>query len=339
MWTASRKEIEFWKGISLIGLTCNHLFLWPLSVLSAGLTFTYQSFGWFTFASVYFASAGILWGRRAQSDCALWSWNLRRAAKLLLWVCAATAIFKAAESEGIIKAAPWQSHYDWSISPAIAGAAAGVQLPWLIDVIWLHAWFGIFATALWSLPWTKKQPRLTALMSVALWLADQSGHLKLPQQPALLPPWHSWASWQLLFVLSALSQNKNCRTYFESAIQGKRKILIACAVFAFILLKHSLGNSVAAGLTDTQKFAPLFAANSIAVLTLMNLSRKENLPDCLVRTGRYSLSGYSVQCVIVYGLGSNPLPFQNNPAAAVLILSAAVFVLLAFSYSEVIWRK
>lgn len=339
MWNAKPQEIDFWKGVSLTGLTCNHLFLWPLSSITAGLSITYQSLGWFTFASIYFASAGILWGRRAESGKGLWRWNSRRAAKLLIWICAATFIFNTGIHFNLLKPAPWQMHHNWNQKPLLGSAILGLQLPWLVDVIWLHAFFGLFASALWSLPVLKNRPLIIAAVSIALWLAAQADLTGLPSGHGYLPPWHSWAGWQFLFIFAAMSQNKKVLLRLKDLSNGKAKKYILVLLLGFMVLKHSAGAAINESFTDPQKFAPLFAINSLAALSLMNMTPKINLPNCITRSGRYSLSGYSVQCALVYALGSHPLPNQNRPATALLILVCSILVLLIFSNLQDTWRE
>jgi hypothetical protein len=339
MWHSDKNEIEFWKGVSLFGLTCNHLFLWPLNALSQGLALTYQSFGWFTFASIYFASAGILWGRRAETTPAFWTWNFQRAAKLLLWVCVATLIFKWGVESKLLMPAPWQTHLSWIHDTALLHAALGRQLPWLLDVIWLHAWFGLFAATLWRAPGLRERPALVVVASFLIWLLDQLGLFDRFSKMNIAAPWHSWTSWQLLFVLAAASQRKVWNDSLKVILNQKiNRILTAIAVILFAA-KSSAHREILHNLTDTQKFAPLFAINSLVLLSLMKVNKKKSLPNCIAKAGRYSLSGYTMQCALVYGLGSRPLPGQGQPLNALLILISAFLFLFAFSNVAQPWRR
>lgn len=338
MWTAEKEQLDFWKGVSLIGLTCNHLLLWPLKSISQGLALTYQSLGWFTFASVYFATAGILWGRRAYQSDSLIRWNVVRAAQLLLWTCIVTLFFKLGMAADVLKPAPWQSHLDWSHNTLVASAAIGRQIPWLVDVIWLHACFGIFSTALWSLPGTSKSPWVILGTSMLLWLVDQTFHTSMPGHSRWAPPWHSWMSWQLLFVVSALSQSDR----FSVAIRfissrNVRKHLFFIAI-AFLVAKHSFTRESVSRLADTQTFAPLFAINSLILLSLINSNEKKIFSRRIVNLGRYSLSGYTVHCGLIYALGGNLSLLQKAPLFALVVLSLCLLSLLMFSHVRSTWR-
>jgi hypothetical protein len=339
MWHSEKTEIQFWKGVSLLGLTCNHLFLWPLNALSQGLAITYQPLGWFTFASIYFASAGILWGRKAEVTSSYWQWNLKRAGKLLLWVFIATLIFKWGGESKYLAPAPWQTHLNWNGDLVLLSATLGQKLPWLLDVIWLHAWLGVFTAILWRTPALTGNPIKIVIVSSLIWIADQLDLFDQFVRAGASPPWHSWTSWQLLFVLGATLQKKEWKNLLN-AFSGKKlnRALLAGAVILFAA-KTATNRDTINKLIDTQKFGSLFALNSLVLLSLLKVDRKISLFNCFTNAGRYSLSGYSLQCLLVYGLGSNPIPGQSQPINALIILVISILILVVFSNCQTLWRR
>lgn len=330
MWFAQRKEIEFWKGLSLLGLTCNHLFLWPLASLSAGLRLTYQSVGWFTFASIYFSAAGIIWGRTAQTKPKFWNWNIKRASMLLLWVAVAATVFQLGLTCQILSPVPWQRHVTWESPGSILHALVGIKLPWLVDVIWLHACLGIFTALIWKLPGFKDRPKLVVGLSCLIWILSQTDVFKFNIQENQAPSWHSWTSWQLLFVLSAVSQEKKIQQCITKWINQKGKKVVPVLAMFFIFLKISTKEDLDF-LSSAQKFAPLFALNSLIILTLLSSWKENNCVNGIAKIGRFSLSGYSIQCLMVYGLGSNKIPHVENKFISLLILLLSLLAIFFFS--------
>jgi hypothetical protein len=339
MWQAKSEHYEVWKGISLLGLTCNHLALWPLTNLSFTLKLTYQSIGWFTFATVYYSIAGIIWGRRVQTETQYWNWNLRRAAKLLVWVAAATLILVLSFQYQWLSPAPWQTQIQWTGDKPLLKAILGTRIPWLIDVIWLHCWLGIFTALLWRCPVLRDNHILLASVSLLVWTLSQFRIFEWEFLTSEASSWHSWTSWQLLFVLSALSQQKKFISRIKILCQSKSQKILAVAAALFLLCKQLSREFNLFELGSAQNFAPLFAINSLVIISLLHSAEKIEFPAYIRQIGRYSLTGYSLQCALVYSLGEFSRKHKINIFESVLLLMICFLLMVIVSQSIHAWRK
>jgi|GEM_PF-5499317 len=309
-----------WKGLCLIGMSFNHLLLWPFPGLSPALRLTYQSVGWFTFASVFFAIAGIQWGRRAQSNTKLILWNIKRAKKLGLWIVLATSLFLVGIKLGLITPAPWQISIAWQQPQTLLYALLGLRLPWLIDVIWLHMWLGVFATLLWISPGIRGRWWAIACVSFALWCLGQSNDPLGLGTNADAPSWHHWTSWQLLFVVSALSQQDEVRKKLAVLNFPEHRKYILAAAILFFILKHIQVQSNQEQLSAAQRFSPLFAVNTAVLLLAAKPYQSIRFPAFVSTVGHQSLAAYSAQCMVVYILGTHSKWFPPSPIAAFLLV-------------------
>jgi hypothetical protein len=293
---------------------------------------TYQSVGWVSFASVFFAISGIQWGRKACTSDSLWQWNVRRSARLLFWVFTATILFSLAVELQVIKPAPWQRHMNWTEPHTPLKALAGLKLPWLLDVIWLHAWLGIYATIVWSVFGRNRCPLAIAAVSFLVWIAGQADEVQVRMLPTIAeaPPWHHWTGWQLLFVICALSQHHDIKKrldFLNNAFFSK--ILLFAAVLLFIL-KQSTASADINDLSETKRFGPWFAVNSIVLCLLARRYQLPQLPAALAIIGRRTLVFYSLQILAVYLLGSHSTFSQNqkfHSFAVIAFLLASLFAL------------
>lgn len=305
MWRSNDEQFEIWKGLALIALSINHLVLWPLSDLAFLMKLTYQSVGWCTFASLYFAIAGVQWGRRAGKSQDFWNWNIRRAKRLMLWVFLFTLLFCTGVRFGWWVPAPWQRHIDWRQVSTPLLALLGVRLPWLVDVVWLHFFLGLFAALVWRCPGLRNNYLAILITSFCLWIISQFDLLEFDYLQREAPSWHTWTSWQFLFIASAVSQQDDFKprvpTFFRSF---KTQLLIFAAATLFIM-KTQTNISKIQILTSAQNFAPLFAINSLVLISFLPLTEKARFPTFIKTLGRYSLRGYGVQCVVVYILGNS----------------------------------
>lgn len=325
------KQSDFWRGIGLLGLTFNHLLLWPYTSLSFALRFTYQSLGWVSFATVFFALAGVQWGRVAERNRNLWRWNLRRTAFLWAWVLVAVLIFRVGIESRLLRPAPWQNHIRWTENYGILYALAGVRLPWLLDVIWLHGWFGLFATILWSLPGVGVSALRIALVSCIFWISAQINFGQISPLFHEAPPWHVWTGWQILFVGCALSQRKEAArvvSYFRR--KSTRRVLIV-VIILMCVLKNFRILSDQDNLRQTRQFGPLFAINSAAWCFALAHIRRLRLPKWIAVIGRQSLAFYTVQCIFVYLLGSHWLLDENQTVYAFLTVMCVFIFFVAIS--------
>lgn len=328
-----KDPLNTWRAVALLGLTFNHLLLWPLENISFAMRITYQSVGWVSFASVFFAIAGIQWGRKACTSDSLWIWNLKRSAKLLLWVFSATILFALAVELQFIKPAPWQRHISWTDPHTPLKAVAGVKLPWLLDVIWLHAWLGIYATIVWSVFGRNKSPLAITAVSVLVWIAGQTDavEIKILPTPAEAPPWHHWTGWQLLFVICALSQQDEVKK--KLALLKDMffsKILLFEAVFLFIL-KQSTASAFIDDMSETKSFGPWFAFNSIVLCLLAKRFQLPELPAALALIGRRTLFFYTLQILAVYLLGSHSAFSQNQKFHSIAVIAFLLTSFLVFA--------
>lgn len=317
--TQQTDNLSVWRGLCLLGLTFNHLLLWPCENISFALRLTYQSLGWASFATVFFAIAGIQWGRKLQRSALLWRWNLARCGRLMAWVFISTAIFVIAVRLNFVQPAPWQRHLDWSSPNIPIWAVLGLRIPWLIDVIWLHAWLGIFATLLWSIPIVRHSPFCIAALSVLVWLAGQAGYFDSFSLHDAAPSWHSWTGWQLLFVGCALSQQNEFKSWFR--IFEKRSVLalpLIIAVILFVVKQFQILKFIN-DTFQTKNFGPLFAFNSFVLALLASSCRFPIVPNWLVFLGRHSLFFYSLQCFFIYILGSHVSLSQNEKFVAMFV--------------------
>jgi hypothetical protein len=219
--SSDKDSIEFLRGLCLMAMTLNHLLLWPFVNVSFLLRLTYQSLGWWSFATVFFALAGVQWGRRTQGEHRLWHWNGLRAGMLLGWVCVATSLYILGVNLRLINPAPWQAHIAWRDIGTLFGALLGFKLPWLIDVIWLHAWLGLFAAMLWSIPLLRSSPFLIFSVSAAIWLCGIPDIFAGLGRYQIAPSWHSWTGWQFLFVICALSQQPTVKDRLDKLRKKK----------------------------------------------------------------------------------------------------------------------
>jgi hypothetical protein len=316
------KQTDVWKGLSLLGLTFNHLLLWPCSNLSFALNFTYQSVGWVSFASVFFAIAGVQWGRRAENQTPqqLLNWNFKRAIKLFAWVGCATAIFVLANKASLLEPAPWQRHLIWNAPSTVLMAISGFQLPWLLDVIWLHAWLGVYATILWSLPKIRSSSLCIALVSACVWLLSQAGYFNVQSQLFSAPSWHAWTGWQLLFVGCALSQRKDVQAVIGYFRKSSLRLIIIIIAAALLISKHTLSKAEVDPFLQTQKFGPLFATNTVCFCLLLGEHKFPRMPKIVATIGKRSLLFYSMQCVVIYTLGSHTTFAQNQKTISLWIV-------------------
>ena len=329
-----------WKGAALIGLTINHLALWPLSNAAGLLRFTYQSLGWFTFASLFFGIAGYQWGKGAarRSTAGIWSWNKARALRLYLWFVAVASFLILGMTMEVIRPAPWQRHLEWTSAKSYFLCLLGLKIPWLSDVLWLHAWLGIFASLLWTCPGLKGKTRRIALASFLLWVAGQPEWPSAGFSSDFAPSWHAWTCWQFVFVLSALFAKMETHEWKEKLAKATCRPVILTLLLGCFLLKHLLHGQHIQRLAQANSFAPLFAFNSFLVL-VFGKSISLRMPSFLAKLGSQSLFVYSFQCIWVYVLGSR-LERENLFAAgtvAWMFLSA----LLLFAVSELSfgWRR
>ena len=339
MWQAKSEHYEVWKGISLLGLTCNHLVLWPLTNLSFTLKLTYQSIGWFTFAAVYYSIAGIIWGRRVQTETQYWKWNLRRAAKLLLWVAAATLFLVLSFHYQWLSPAPWQTQIQWTGDKPLLKAILGTRIPWLIDVIWLHCWLGFFTALLWRCPVLRDNHILLASVSLLVWTLSQFQIFEWEFLISEAPSWHSWTSWQLLFVLSALSQQKKFISRIKLLCQSKSQKILALAAVLFFVGKNISGENIHFEFGSAQNFAPIFAINSLLIITLLHSAEKIEFPAYIRQIGRYSLTGYSLQCALVYALGEFSIRHKINILESLLLLCSCLVSMIFTSKVIHVWRE
>jgi hypothetical protein len=341
---------DFWKGLSLVGLTINHLILWPCENLNFLLRITYQGMGWVSFASVFFAIAGIHWGRRIESQCELSKflhWNARRALKLFSWVVFSSMLFSLCVQWRILTPAPWQSHIPWHTPENIALALLGLRLPWLIDVIWLHGWLGIFSTLLWSVPALRRSGLCLLSTSGGIWLVSQAGLLNIenfidgPLIKELAPSWHSWGGWQFLFIASAVSQRTDMQKYLQILQKKKSTVLILASTLIFFFLKHMAPIDENESRRMTAEFSPLFAINSMLIGLLFSKIKVSEVllmaripcrlrPVKILKTiGRHSLLFYSLQCIFIYLSGRVFSLSQNQRVESFLVLLFWIILLSA----------
>lgn len=322
-------SLDIWKGLSILGLTFNHLILWPCQSLSGALKFSYQSLGWFSFASVFFAISGCQWGKREQKNPDILSWNILRARKLFAWVVCATLIFQGGVWLGFIQPAPWQAHAVWSRWDLVLSAVLGQKLPWLIDVIWMHGILGVFATVVWSLPWLRVSSARIAALSLVIWICSQLGLFQFQFGHGAVPSWHDWTSWQLLFVGAALLQRKDAAWLRSILRQPPVKIVLLSLAICLFILRHfvwlkNLNHSVIA-----QSFGLLFAVNTIVICFLAADVKFHIYPKALAHIGRRSLFFYSLQCSVVYLLGG-ALVFSANQRIASFVIVLLVLGTMIF---------
>lgn len=326
----NHNSLDIWKGISILGLTFNHLVLWPCQSLSGALKFTYQSLGWFSFASVFFAISGCQWGRREQKDPDILSWNLVRARKLMTWVVCSTLIFQCSVWVGLIQPAPWQTHVYWTQPELIFYTVLGQKLPWLIDVIWMHGVLGVFATVVWSVPWLRASSFRIAVVSFLLWMSSQFGLFQSKIGEGNAPSWHDWTSWQLLFVGAALLQRKDTAALQDVFRLPIVRIILWILAFCFFVLRHFLWSKDLNHALITQSFGFLFAANTMVICLLFAGLKFRFYPRALALIGKKSLYFYSLQCSVVYLLGGSLVLHANQRIASLvvvlLVLATMIFM-------------
>ncbi len=332
MWQSNDENFETWKGLALIALSINHLVLWPLSDLAFLLKLTYQSLGWCTFASLYFAIAGVQWGRRVSTRADFWHWNIRRARRLILWVFLFTLLFCTGVRFGWWMPAPWQRHINWQHVTTPFLALFGVRLPWLVDVVWLHCWLGLFAALIWRCPGLRNNYQSILGASLCLWVMSQLSLFELDYIQKEAPSWHAWTSWQFLFIISAVSQQNEFRLQIPKFFTSFKPRLLMILAVTLCLLKNFSNISEIQILTSTQKFSPLFAINSLVLISLLSLTEKARFPTFIKELGRYSLRGYGVQCVLVYIIGNTTF-FENIGLLfefSLLIMCLSVIILCSW---------
>ena len=324
-----KDSLNTWRTVALLGLTLNHLLLWPLENISFAMKITYQSLGWVSFASVFFAAAGIQWGRKACTTDSLWVWNIRRSGKLLLWVFSATILFVFAVESQVIKPVPWQRHISWIEPLTPLKALAGLKLPWLLDVIWLHAWLGIYATIVWSVFGKNKSPLAIAAVSVLVWIAGQTDAVQLQILPtsAEAPPWHHWTGWQLIFVIGALSQRDEVKRRLELLKNPFFTKLLFSAALLLFMLKQSTASAHIDDVSETKCFGPWFTINTLVLCLLARKYQLPKLPAGLAAVGRRTLVFYSLQILAVYLLGSHSAFSQNQKFHSFVVIA---FLLASF---------
>jgi hypothetical protein len=329
-----------WRGAALIGLTVNHLVLWPLPNVSGILRYTYESLGWFTFASLYFGIAGYQWGKTAAGlgSADFWRWNAKRALRLYLWFAAVASITLLGIQTEIFRPAPWQRHLQWTGVESLILCLLGLKIPWLTDVLWLHAWLGLFSSLLWECPWLKGRTTAIALLSCAVWAV---GNFLIPKWGFALaeaPSWHSWTAWQLAFIFAALFAQGDFQK-FKEKLDGKRvKLLIAILLLSFFFAKHLLPESLVHGWAQANVFAPLFALNSFLVL-LFGKSLALHFPRMLMNLGTTSLHVYAFHTVSIYCLGTLLESESISQATSFVLIFANVFLLMIVSRFSLAWRR
>jgi hypothetical protein len=337
---ADPDKSQGWKGAALIGLTINHLVLWPLPHAAGLLRFTYGSLGWFTFASIFFGIAGYQWGKKASqsSMSEIWSWNKARALRLYLWFVAVASLLILGMTLEVIRPAPWQRHLDWTGPNSFFLCAVGLKIPWLSDVLWLHAWLGLFASFLWTCPYLMGKTGRIAPVSFMFWL---TGQLEWPSAKFMVgsaPSWHAWTCWQFVFVLSALFAKSEFLEWKERLEKAQGRAVILIFLLTCFLMRHLLPQQSLSGLTHANTLAPLFALNSFLVL-LFGKSFSLRLPPILANLGSQSLSVYAFQCIWIYVLGSWLDGVSLIPAATVFWLSISAGLLFVVSGISFGWGR